>query len=108
MAIVINYNEKLRPALTALREILIDLRYDWLNKNLKGPGYFLEPSTAGLPPAVNQYLTLIGPRQSLAMNLLRFGGSVDRKSLLQIFPDSLIDELLELGLLVDTGGELRL
>lgn len=103
---MIIYQDRFAHTLVKVQEVLVELRYNWLYRQIKGLGYFLDPSLADIPPAINELLLLVGVKPNILLRLLRLGQSLARADVQEIFSDELINELIDLGLLVDSGGRL--
>ncbi len=98
---MINYKDEFQPALLSLRNVLKDLRYDWIYRSIKGLSYFADSSLNTIAPTISEQMTSVSLKHNVAIRLLALGEAVSQTEVKEIFPENLINELLSLGLLVN-------
>lgn len=105
---MINYTDEFKPALLSLRNILKQLRYDWIYRSIKGLSYFADSSLSGIAPAINDQLANVSLKHNIAIRLLALGQVISETEIKEIFSDELTGELLRLGLLIQDNNNFLL
>lgn len=105
---MLKYNQDYRATFIALGELLRELRYDQLIRQLKGGDYYLDGQFSGNHNAIYAHLMLASARHAVAYRLFAAQLEVAKEDINLLLPPEIFTTLIDVGLLVENNQRVGL